>query len=266
MKHFKKGEVLASEGETSSEMFMLVSGKIGIFKRELKIAEYSKKGDVVGEMSAILGKPRTATIKALNDSLVVNIPASFDKLIDDHPEIAKKIMFNAVEKLKNTTDDFYILASDMIHADEGPNLNKYKEMTMDAHTEYLTFNTRTKREYINITRQVEDVLLRSGIKEGMILVSAMHITAGVYVNDAEQGLISDIDEWLEKVAPYNEHYLHHRTGETNGDAHLKSMLVHHQVLVPVTNGQLDLGPWQQIYYAEFDGQRKKRLIIKVMGE
>lgn len=133
-------------------------------------------------------------------------------------------------------------------------------------TEYLWFNTQKKREYINITDKVEEVVAKSGVKEGMVLVSAMHITAGVYVNDAEYGLIEDIDEWLEKLAPFNINYRHHRTGETNGDAHLKSLLVHHEVIVPITNGRLDLGPWQQIYYAEFDGQRRKRLIIKVMGE
>ena len=137
---------------------------------------------------------------------------------------------------------------------------------MKFFTEYMWFNTQKKREYINITRDVEKVLERSGIKEGMILVSAMHITAGVYINDAEYGLIQDIDEWLEKLAPFNPNYRHHNTGETNGDAHLKSLLVHHEVIVPVTNGRLDFGPWQQIYYAEFDGRRKKRLIIKVMGE
>jgi len=133
-------------------------------------------------------------------------------------------------------------------------------------TEYLWFNTRNKREYINITDKVEEVVQKSGVQEGMVLVSAMHITAGVYVNDAESGLIQDIDEWLEKLAPFNINYRHHRTGETNGDAHLKSLLIHHEVIVPITDGRLDLGPWQQIYYAEFDGQRRKRLIIKVMGE
>ena len=137
---------------------------------------------------------------------------------------------------------------------------------MKAHTEYLTFRTEKHREYINITPKVEAALQKSGIAEGMILVSAMHITAGVWVNDAEDGLISDIDEWLERLAPFQKNYRHHRTGEDNGDSHLKSLLVHHQVIVPVTNGKLDLGPWQQIYYAEFDGQRPKRLIIKVMGE
>ncbi|HOJ37710.1 MAG TPA: secondary thiamine-phosphate synthase enzyme YjbQ [Ignavibacteriales bacterium] len=133
-------------------------------------------------------------------------------------------------------------------------------------TEYLWFNTSKRREYINITNKVEEVVAKSGVKEGMVLVSAMHITAGVYVNDAESGLIQDIDEWLEKLAPFNPNYRHHRTGEDNGDAHLKSLLIHHEVIVPITNGKLDLGPWQQIYYAEFDGQRRKRLIIKVMGE
>ena len=137
---------------------------------------------------------------------------------------------------------------------------------MRFHTEYLTFNTRKHREYVNVTSQVEGALAKSGIRDGMILVSAMHITAGVWVNDAEDGLIADIDEWLEKLAPFRRDYRHHGTGGTNGDSHLKSLLVHHEVIVPVTAGRLDLGPWQQIYYAEFDGQRSKRVIIKVMGE
>jgi secondary thiamine-phosphate synthase enzyme len=137
---------------------------------------------------------------------------------------------------------------------------------MKSHTEYIWFNTKKHREYINITPQVEEILAKSGIQEGMVLVSAMHITAGVYVNDAETGLIQDIDEWLEALAPFKPEYRHHRTGETNGDSHLKSLLIHHEVIVPVTNGRLDFGPWQQIYYAEFDGQRRKRLIVKVMGE
>lgn len=133
-------------------------------------------------------------------------------------------------------------------------------------TEYLWFNTQKHREYINITAEVDKILRKSGISEGMILVSAMHITAGVYVNDAESGLIQDIDKWLEELAPFNINYNHHYTGETNGDSHMKSLLIGHEVIVPVTGGKLDLGPWQQIYYAEFDGQRRKRLIIKVMGE
>jgi len=136
---------------------------------------------------------------------------------------------------------------------------------MKAKTEYLWFNTKAHREYVNISEQVEEIVARSGVQEGMALVSAMHITAGVYVNDAEDGLIQDIDEWLERLAPYNVHYRHHRTGETNGDAHLKSLLLHHEVVVPITNGKLDFGPWQQIYYAEFDGQRRKRVVVKVMG-
>ncbi len=137
---------------------------------------------------------------------------------------------------------------------------------MKSTTEYLWFSTKKKREYINLTEQVESVVRKSGIKEGMALVSAMHITAGVYVNDAEDGLIGDIDTWLEGLAPFRSDYRHHRTGETNGDAHLKSLLVHHEVILPVTDGKLDLGPWQQVYYAEFDGQRRKRVIIKVIGE
>jgi secondary thiamine-phosphate synthase enzyme len=137
---------------------------------------------------------------------------------------------------------------------------------MKSHTEYLWFETHKHREYINITSDVERILSASGIQEGMILVSAMHITASVYVNDAESGLIADIDEWLESLAPFRKNYRHHRTGETNGDSHLKSLLMHHEVIVPVTEGKLDVGPWQQIYYAEFDGQRRKRVIVKVMGE
>lgn len=137
---------------------------------------------------------------------------------------------------------------------------------MKSYTEYLWFNTKKHREYVNITHEVERILSKSGIREGMVLVSAMHITASVYVNDAESGLIQDIDEWLEKLAPYNPDYRHHRTGESNGDSHLKSLLMHHEVIVPITEGKLDFGPWQQIYYAEFDGQRKKRVVVKVLGE
>jgi len=137
---------------------------------------------------------------------------------------------------------------------------------MNVHTEYLTVHTRKHRDYIHLTPQVEAAVKKSGVKEGMVLVSAMHITAGVYVNDNESGLINDIDEWLEKLAPFRKDYHHHETGEDNGDSHLKALLIHHEVIVPITNGKLDLGTWQRIFYAEFDGQRDKRLIFKVMGE
>lgn len=137
---------------------------------------------------------------------------------------------------------------------------------MKSHTDYLWFNTKTRREYINITDKVEEAVAKSGIQEGFVMVAAMHITAGVYVNDAESGLIKDIDEWLDSLAPFGKDYRHHHTGEDNGDAHLKALLMHYQVLLPITNGKLDLGPWQQVYYAEFDGRRKKRVIIKAIGE
>lgn len=137
---------------------------------------------------------------------------------------------------------------------------------MKAYTDYLWFQTKTRREYINITDQVEEAVAKSGVKEGMVLVSAMHITAAVYVNDAESGLIEDIDEWADGIAPFGKDYRHHHTGEDNGDAHLKALLMHFQILLPITDGRLDLGPWQQVYYAEFDGRRKKRVVIKVMGE
>lgn len=136
---------------------------------------------------------------------------------------------------------------------------------MKSRTEYLWFQTRQKREFINITDKVEKVVAESGIREGLVLVSAMHITAAVYVNDAEDGLIQDILEWADRLAPPGD-YRHHRTGETNGDAHLKNLLLGHQVVLPITAGRLDLGPWEQVYYAEFDGQRRKRVIIKAIGD
>ncbi len=136
---------------------------------------------------------------------------------------------------------------------------------MKAYTHYLTFNTKKREEFIRITDEVADVVKKSGIKEGFCLVSAMHITAAVYVNDWESGLIEDIREWLAGLAP-DKDYRHHRTGEDNGSAHLKNLLLHHQVLLPITQGRLDLGPWQQVFYAEFDGQRPKRVIIKAIGE
>lgn len=136
---------------------------------------------------------------------------------------------------------------------------------MKSFTDYLWFNTKSRRELINVTEQVAAIVGKSEIQEGFCLVSAMHITAGIWVNDEESGLKQDVMEWLEELAPFKENYRHHRTGEDNADAHLKRTLTHHQVILPITKGQLDLGPWEQIFYAEFDGQRKKRVVVKVLG-
>jgi len=133
-------------------------------------------------------------------------------------------------------------------------------------TEYLTFCTKTEHAYIHITPQIEEIVRKSGVQDGIVLVSAMHITAGVYVNDHESGLIEDIEQWLEKLAPRDPRYKHHQTGESNGDAHLKALLINHEVTLPITKGRLDFGPWQQVFYAEFDGRRSKRVLVKVMGE
>jgi len=151
-----------------------------------------------------------------------------------------------------------------------------------THTVYKTFQTAQRREFVRITEDVQDAVDESGVREGMVLVSAMHITAGVWVNDDEPGILEDALEWLDKLAPAtwqsppNEvarellpddgDYRHHRGGEDNGDAHFKNLLVHHQVVLPITEGRLDLGPWQAVFYCEFDGRRRKRLVIKVMGE
>src|SRR5216110_3457360 len=134
-----------------------------------------------------------------------------------------------------------------------------------VHTDYLFFETKQRQEFLRITDRVSAIVKASGVREGMVLVSAMHITAGVYVNDWEDGLIEDFQEWLEKLAPSGLNYRHHQTGEDNSDAHLKRTIMGHQVILPITNGALDLGPWEQVFYAEFDGQRKKRVIVKVIG-
>lgn len=138
---------------------------------------------------------------------------------------------------------------------------------MKSFREELWFQTKQHREYLNITPQVEAVVQKSGIREGLVLVNAMHITASVYINDDEPGLIQDFDEFLEKTAPYDKKkYRHHQTGEDNGDAHLKRQLFGREVVVAITGGRLDFGPWEQIFYAEFDGQRRKRVLVKVLGE
>ena len=153
---------------------------------------------------------------------------------------------------------------------------------MKSHTAYMTFDTSERRELIRITEEVQTVVDEAAIADGMVLASAMHITAGVWVNDDEPGILADALEWLDKLAPPSwkppandvarqlspdpGDYRHHAGGEDNGDAHLKNLLVHHQVVLPVTDGRLDLGPWQAVFYAEFDGRRRKRLVIKVLGE
>jgi len=136
---------------------------------------------------------------------------------------------------------------------------------MKSHTVYKTFNTEQRREFVRITQDVQQAVDEAGIAEGMALVSAMHITAAVWINDGEDGLINDFQVWLEKLAPAGLNYQHHQTGEDNADAHLKRTLMGHQVILPITAGKLDLGPWEQVFYAEFDGQRKKRVVVKVMG-
>jgi secondary thiamine-phosphate synthase enzyme len=139
---------------------------------------------------------------------------------------------------------------------------------MKSVTEYLTFRTKERREYINITRRIEEIVRKSGVEEGLCLVNAMHITASVYINDAESGLIQDFDDFLERLAPHEptSQYRHNRTGEDNGDAHIKRHIMGREVVVAITKGKLDFGPWEQIYYGEFDGRRPKRVLVKVIGE
>ena len=145
-------------------------------------------------------------------------------------------------------------------------INLVYARAMKSFTKHLWFNTKKRRDYIHITDQINDLVCQSEIQEGFCLVSAMHITASVYVNDNESGLLEDIDEWLEGLAPVNPDYKHHQTGEDNGDAHLKRMILGHQVMLPITEGELDLGPWEAVFYAEFDGRRKKRVVVKIIGE
>jgi secondary thiamine-phosphate synthase enzyme len=133
-------------------------------------------------------------------------------------------------------------------------------------TEYLWFNTKSRRDLLNITDTLDGLVAKSGVKDGLCLVSAMHITAAIWVNDDEEGLWKDLWEMLERLAPFREDYQHHLTGEDNGDAHLKRTLVHHQAVLPITKSKLDLGPWEQVFYAEFDGKRKKRVVVKILGE
>jgi secondary thiamine-phosphate synthase enzyme len=139
---------------------------------------------------------------------------------------------------------------------------------MKSHTEYLWFQVPERRGYLNITKTVAELVRQSKVKEGLCLVNAMHITASVYINDAEEGLLHDYDAWLEKLAPHEptSHYHHNRTGEDNADAHLKRQIMGREVVVAITNGKLDLGPWEQIFYGEFDGRRRKRVLVKIIGE
>ena len=137
---------------------------------------------------------------------------------------------------------------------------------MKSYREELWFETKTRRAYLNMTSQVAAAVKKSGVQEGLVLVNAMHITASVYINDDEQGLLRDYDEFLERLAPQDAIYRHNETGEDNGDAHLKRQIMGREVVVAITGGQLDLGPWEQIFYGEFDGRRRKRVLVKVIGE
>lgn len=137
---------------------------------------------------------------------------------------------------------------------------------MKSYRKELWFKTESRREFVNITTQVEHAILQSGIQEGLVLINAMHITASVYINDDEAGLLQDYERFLERLAPHSDDYQHNLTGEDNGDAHIKRQLMGREVVVAITNGALDFGPWEQIFYAEFDGRRRKRVLVKVIGE
>ena len=137
---------------------------------------------------------------------------------------------------------------------------------MRSYREELWFETKTRRAFINITPQVEQIVTKSGVQEGLVLVNAMHITASVYINDDEAGLLQDYDRFLERIAPHDDVYSHNETGEDNGDAHIKRQVMGREVVVAITNGRLDFGPWEQIFYGEFDGRRKKRVLVKVVGD
>jgi secondary thiamine-phosphate synthase enzyme len=137
---------------------------------------------------------------------------------------------------------------------------------MAVHTEYLWFQTPQKRMLVNITPELDRIAKKCGVKEGLMLVSSMHITSGIWVSDNEDGLHEDLDKWLDQLAPVDPDYKHHKTGEDNADAHLKRTIIGHQVTLPITDGKIDLGPWETVFYAEFDGMRKKRVIIKIVGE
>ena len=143
-----------------------------------------------------------------------------------------------------------------------------QDSEMKSLTEHLWFEVAGRRGYINITQTVEELVRKSGVREGLLLCNAMHITASVYINDAEDGLLHDYDAWLEKLAPHapTSQYHHNRTGEDNADAHMKRQIMGREVVVAITKGKLDLGPWEQIFYGEFDGNRKKRVLVKVIGE
>ena len=139
---------------------------------------------------------------------------------------------------------------------------------MKSLTEYLTFKTKTRRAFLNITQDIEKLVAKSGVKEGLCLVNAMHITASVFINDNESGLHHDYEKWLEELAPHKpiDHYHHNDTGEDNADAHLKRQVMGREVVVAITNGELDFGPWETIFYGEFDGKRNKRVLVKIIGE
>jgi len=137
---------------------------------------------------------------------------------------------------------------------------------MKVHNDYITVQTKQKREFMNITPNVKSAMEKSGIRDGIVLVSALHVNAAVFVNDEEPGLLQDVDQWLERLAPHRDYYKHSGKFESNASAHLQSLLARHQVLVPISEGKLELGPWQQVIYAELDGQRPKRILLKVMGE
>ncbi len=268
MKLVKQGEVLAREGDEDNVIFILVKGVLGVYKGELEIARFCEKGTIVGEMSAILETPRTATIIALEDSYIAQIAGRLEQLIKQFPDVTKNVLVNLAERLMNTTEDFGLIAEKLHETQSTEYIAegiKQKDDIMKTFTDYMWFRTAEEKEFIDVTRNVQTVLAQSEIDEGMLHIFSMDSNSSVFVNDAHTAVVEDLDQWLDRTVPRSRHYSYKTENMKFEGSHLRNMLMKNHISIPVTKGNLDLGNDQAIYFAEFDGKKRKRIIIKVIG-
>jgi len=267
MKLIKKGEIIASEGDIDTNVFILLKGMIGVFKGGVELARFCEKGTVIGEMSMILETPRTATIKALEDSYIAEIIGNLEKIIEKFPDITKNIVVNLAERLMKTTEDFGIIAEKLndVEGDEYCESLKIKEDMMKTYTEYMWFRSAEEQEFIDITKNVEALVTQSDVKEGVAHIFSMDSFSGIVITNFGPAVLADIDKWLDKNISQSDSYVYKTDDMITSGSHIRNVVMKNNASIPITKGKIDISSDQAIYFADFDGKKRKKIIVKIIG-
>lgn len=268
MKLVRKDEILAHEGDNDSIIFILIKGTIGIFKGDVEITRFTEKGTIIGEMSMILKSPRTATIKAIEDSYIATISGTLEQIVNHFPDVASNIITNLAERLMNTTEGYCNVSEKLVEISDEDFSDKdlrIKENIMKSLTDYMWFKTSEEKEIINITKNVESIVNHSGIDDGIVNLFVMDSSSGLLITNENIKSVNDIEKFLYEKVDANRVYEFKDDNTLIGGAHIRKTLLLNDSTIPISKGKIELGPTQNIFYVELNGKKRKRLTIKVLG-